>query len=82
MGDVAYIVENDVLLHAILNEIEHNENVTIRNDTKIDKVLLERDGYTSSQVFLKSGENFSAELLVRETQCSQQCSINKFIFSV
>lgn len=64
IGDVAYIVENDVLLYGILKELENNANITIRNDAKIEKVLLEKDGFTNNLVYLKSGENYSAELLV------------------
>lgn len=64
IGDVAYIVENDVLLHSILKELEPFTNVTIRNDTKIEQVLLECDGLPYGQVQLATGEIFSAELLV------------------
>lgn len=64
IDDVAYIVENDVLLHAIEKEIEQNVNVTIQNDSRIDGVRLACDGHSSNKVYLKSGEVFSAELLV------------------
>lgn len=65
IGDVAYIVENDVLVHSILKELEPFENITVKNDAKIDKVQLERDGVTYGKVQLTSGEDFSAELLVK-----------------
>lgn len=61
---VAYIVENDVLLYAILKELENAPNVTIRNDAKIENVLLERDGVPNGSVQLKTGETFTADLLV------------------
>lgn len=64
IGDVTYIVENDVLVHAILKELEPFSNISIRNGTKIDQVLLERDGLTFGKVQLNTGEEFSAELLV------------------
>lgn len=64
IGDIAYIVENDVLLHSILKELEPFANITIRNDAKIDNVLLERDGLPFGKVRLATGENFTAELLV------------------
>lgn len=63
-GDVAYIIENDVLLYAIEKEIEQNANVTIRNCSKIEKVRLACDGHSNNKVYLQSGEVFSAELLV------------------
>lgn len=64
MGDVAYIVENDVLMHSILNELEPFTNITIQNDAKIEQVLLERDGLPFGKVQLATGESFTAELLV------------------
>lgn len=65
IGDIAYIVENDVLLHSILKELEPSTNITIRNDAKIEHILLERDGLPFGKVQLATGENFTAELLVR-----------------
>lgn len=82
IGNVSYIVENDVILHALLNEIDQNTNVSIRNDARIEKVLLERDGLLSNAVELKTGESFSAELLVRKIIFTKQsCTNNNFIFS-
>lgn len=63
-GNVAYIVENDVMVHSILKELEPFENITLRNDAKIERISLERDGSTYSNVQLANGEHFSAELLV------------------
>lgn len=65
MEEVAYIVENDVLIHAILKEIEKNSNVELKNNSKIEAVRLQRDGYANGMVHLKSGEIYSSELLVR-----------------
>lgn len=73
--EVAYIVENDVLLHAILEEIKINSNITIQNNAKIDKVQLQRDGFTNGTVYLKNGEIFSAELLVSN---GKQSDFSKF----
>lgn len=64
IGDVAYIVENDVLLHSILKELEPLTNITIKNDAKIEQVLLEKDGLPFGKVRLATGESFTAELLV------------------
>lgn len=64
IGDVAYIVENDVLLHSILKELEPFTNITIQNDAKIEQVSLERDGLPFGKVQLATGESFTAELLV------------------
>lgn len=64
IGDVAYIVENDVLLHSILEELEPFTNITIQNDAKIERVALEQDGLPFGKVQLATEETFSAELLV------------------
>lgn len=64
LGDVAYIVENDVLLYAIEKEIEKNSNVVVQNNSKIDKVRLQRDGEKQNVVHLKNGDIFTSELLV------------------
>lgn len=56
-----------MLVHSILKELEPYDNITIRNDAKIDNVLLEKDGLTYSKVQLTSGEDFTAELLVNMT---------------
>lgn len=64
VGDVAYIVENEVLLYAIEKEIAKNANVTIQNCSSIEKVRLACDGHSNNKVYLKTGEVLSAELLV------------------
>lgn len=64
LKDVAYIVENDVLLFAILKEIEKCENVKIQNDSRIQKVVLQKDGVLNNLVYLQNGQVLSADLLV------------------
>lgn len=53
-----------MLVHSILKELEPIDNITIRNDARIDKISLEQDGLVYSKVQLTTGEDFSAELLV------------------
>ncbi|XP_031617711.1 ubiquinone biosynthesis monooxygenase COQ6, mitochondrial [Contarinia nasturtii] len=85
IGDVAYVVENDVLVHSILKELQPYNNITIRNDAKIDKVILEQDGSTYGKVQLASGEDFSAELLVgadgANSMVRKQMNANHFALS-
>lgn len=64
IGDVSYIVENDVLLHSVLKELEPFSNITIRNEANIERISLEKDGLPCNKVQLNTGEDFSAELLV------------------
>lgn len=61
---MAYIVENDVLLHSVLKELEPHPNITIKNDVKIDRILLKKNGLACNKVQLNGGGDFSAELLV------------------
>lgn len=62
---MAYIVENDVILHAVLKELDRcGDAVQLQNDTKISEIhLAHLDGETST-VQLKSGECYSCDLLV------------------
>lgn len=62
---MACIVENDVLVHAILKELEASSNVTIQNNSRIERVLLPKDGYQHGSVTLSTGENYSCDLMVR-----------------
>lgn len=61
---MAYIVESDVLMHAVLNELEKT-SVILKNSSHIEDVRLPSDNETSrSFVTLKTGEEFSCDLLV------------------
>lgn len=62
---MAFIVENDVLVHAILKEFEASSNVTIQNNSRIESVLLPKDGSQYGSVTLSTGENYSCDLMVR-----------------
>lgn len=65
IGDLAYIVENDVLLYGILNELKSIPNVTLKNNARISSVMLNCDNSTYGEVHLASGEQYSADLIVR-----------------
>lgn len=67
--EVCYIVENDLILHSVLEKLEtaSTKNVTIQNNSKIQSCELPKNNNTSkSLVTLKNGENFSCDLLVSE----------------
>lgn len=64
LGDVAYIVENEVLLYAIDREIAQNENVQVQNEARVDRIRLKCNGCAQNEVHLKSGEVFTTDLLV------------------
>lgn len=62
--DMAYIVENDLLMSALLQELEQNSNVLLKSSTSISSVQLPKDGFVSSGVVLTTGERYSCDLLV------------------
>lgn len=62
--DMAYIVENDLLMSALLDELEKNSNVILKNSSSIDNVELPKDQNDHGGVSLKTGERFTCDLLV------------------
>ncbi len=61
---MAYIVENDLLMSALLEQLDQNSNVLLKSSAGIASVQLPKDGCASSGVTLKSGERYSCDLLV------------------
>lgn len=61
---MAYIVENDLLMSALLQQLEQNSNVMLKSSASINSVQLPKDGFDCSGVELKTGERFSCDLLV------------------
>lgn len=62
--DMAYIVENDLLMSFLLQQLEQSPNVTLKSSASINSVQLPKDGFDSSGVTLKTGERYSCDLLV------------------
>lgn len=68
--DVAYIVENDVLLHAINTELSAagNKNLSINYGSKIADYQLPQgeDGLQKSDVKMANGDLYTCQLLVSQ----------------
>lgn len=62
--DMAYIVENDVLVHSVLQEIEKHPNIVMQNNSKIETVQLADEAHNLGLVTLKTGEQYSCSLMV------------------
>lgn len=62
--EVAYIVENDLLLHAVNKQLSEKENVTVIYESKVAEVKLPQILAGYSTVQLKSGKRFKSKLLV------------------
>ncbi len=61
--NVAYIVENDLILEAVYKQLVGLENVTVKNSSRLEKCTLYKDcGQTS--VTLNGGETYNCDLLV------------------
>lgn len=62
--ELAYIVENDLLLHAINKQLSQKENVTVIHESKIIEVKLPKTSAEFASVQLQSGKRYAARLLV------------------
>lgn len=62
--NVAFIVENDLLLEAVYNKLKKVSNVTIKNNAKIVSVELADAHNSVGTMTLKSGETYSCNLMV------------------
>lgn len=62
--ELAYIVENDLLLHAVDKQLAEKKSVKVINNAKIENVTLSNILGIDSRVELQNGEQFNAKLLV------------------
>lgn len=63
-SDIAYIVENDLILHAIYKELECCNKIEIKSSSKVENVDLPRNGCHNSNIQLNDGEVISCNLLI------------------
>jgi 2-polyprenyl-6-methoxyphenol hydroxylase-like FAD-dependent oxidoreductase len=61
---VACIVENDLILESLYKQLNNLLNVQVKNQSRLESCKLRKDGAKKSEVTLKSGEQFSCDLLV------------------
>lgn len=62
--ELAYIVENDVLLYAVNKQLSQKENVTVIYDSKVADIKLPKTSMDHAIVQLQSGKQYRAKLLV------------------
>jgi len=62
--ELAYIVENDLVLHAVNTQLSQEENVTVIHESKITDVKLPKTSTEFASVLLESGKRYTARLLV------------------
>lgn len=63
--ELAYIVENDLLLHAVNKQLSEKENVTVIYESKVADVKLPKTSMEFVTIQLQSGEQYKTRLLVR-----------------
>lgn len=64
VDDMAFIVENDVLVHSLLQQIKKHDNITLQNGSKIEAVQLATATQNLGYVTLQTGEEYSCNLMV------------------
>lgn len=61
---VACIVENDLILESLYRQLGNLPHVEVKNLSRLESCKLPKDGVDKSEVTLKTGEQFSCDLLV------------------
>lgn len=62
--EIAYIVENDLLLHAVNKQLTDKENVNVIYNSKIENIKLPKTLEENAQIQLQDGTKYKAKLLV------------------
>lgn len=62
--ELAYIIENDLVLHAVHTQLSQKQNVTVIYESKIIDVKLPETSTEFASVQLQSGKQYAAKLLV------------------
>lgn len=62
--ELAYIVENDLLLDAVNKQLSEKKNVTVVYESKVANVELPKTSSEFATVQLQSGKQYRARLLV------------------
>ncbi|KAK9306057.1 hypothetical protein QLX08_003119 [Tetragonisca angustula] len=62
--EIAYIVENDLLLHAVNKQLTDKENVNVIYNSKIENIKLPKTLEENAQIQLQDGTKYKAKLLI------------------
>ena len=63
---IAHVVENDLVLDSVYKSLTSLPNVHVQYDSRIENIRLPATETDTASVFLKSGEQFTCNLLVSE----------------
>lgn len=62
--ELAYIVENDLLLHAVDRELSSKDSVDVVHGAKVEDILLPDQQGQDARITLQNGQRFKTKLLV------------------
>lgn len=62
--EIAYIVENDLLLHAVNKQLIDKENVNVIYNSKVENIKLPKTLKENVEIQLQDGTKYKAKLLV------------------
>ncbi|XP_043475234.1 ubiquinone biosynthesis monooxygenase COQ6, mitochondrial [Leptopilina heterotoma] len=62
--EIAYVVENDLLLYAVNKQLAEKESVRVIYNSKVENISLPETSGDSSVVILQNGGNFCTKLLI------------------
>lgn len=62
--EIAYIVENDLLLYAVNKQLEEKNSVRVIYNAKVENISLPETSGENAIVILQNGGNFGTKLLV------------------
>ncbi|KAG7204077.1 hypothetical protein KM043_001928 [Ampulex compressa] len=62
--ELAYIVENDLLLHAVTKQVLEKENVKLIYNSRVEEIKLPTMAIGNSEIRLQDGKKYTTELLI------------------
>ena len=63
-NEIAYVVENDLLLHAVNKQLEEKENVNVIYASKVENIKLPKTQGDDAEVQLQNGNKYKTKLLI------------------
>lgn len=63
--ELAYVVENDLLLHAVRTQLSEKNSVQVIHNANVEDICLPGTSGNFSDIKLQNGEHFKTRLLVR-----------------
>ncbi|XP_012149973.2 ubiquinone biosynthesis protein COQ6, mitochondrial isoform X1 [Megachile rotundata] len=62
--EIAYIVENDLLLHGVNKQLTEKENVNVVYDSKVESIKLPVNEGDNAEIQLQNGKTYKTKLLI------------------